>query len=123
MSVDPLDPVKLLCQAHNLPLPDREVLFHPTRKWRADYYWPEHRVILEVDGGLYRGGANTSTALGGHSSVTGILRDMEKGNAAQLLGYVYLRATPRQVQTGDILPALRACLLDDALRIRRRQVG
>ena len=114
-----LDHVLLLCQAHDLPLPAKEQRFHPVRKWLADYLWREQRVILEVEGGLFAGIKGGGTALGGHSSACGILRDMEKGNAAQLCGYRYLRATPRQVQTGAILPMLRGALLGDALQIRQ----
>ena len=108
-----LDPVYLLCRAHNLPLPEAEQTFHPTRKWRADYLWRATRnagrgVILEVDGGVYRGGRGGGTAIGGHSSAAGILRDMAKANAAQLCGYVYLRVTPDQVRHGgDVVDLLR----------------
>ena len=102
-----LDAVVLLCRAHGFPLPETEQRFHPSRRWRADYLWRDARVILEVDGGIYRGGKGGGMAIGGHSSIAGILRDMEKGNQAQLCGYVYLRATPAQVARGDVANLLR----------------
>jgi hypothetical protein len=102
-----LDAVVLLCRAHGFPLPETETRFHPSRRWRADYLWRDARVILEVDGGMYRGVKGGGTAIGGHSSVVGILRDMEKANAAQLCGYVFLRATPQQVTRGDVAALLR----------------
>lgn len=102
-----LDAVVLLCRAHGLPEPERESPFHPSRKWRADYLWRDARVILEVDGGIYRGVKGGGTAIGGHSSIAGILRDMEKANAAQLCGYLYLRATPEHVRRGAVLDLLR----------------
>lgn len=104
------DAFLVLVQAHGLPVPQTEFQFHPTRKWRADYCWPEAMVIVEREGGIFRGGKGGGSALGGHSSGLGILRDMEKGNAAQVLGYVYLRFTPRQLSSGEALPVLKELL-------------
>lgn len=105
-----LDPVVLLCQAYDLPLPEREVEFHPVRHWRADYLWRAPRVIVEVDGGLFRGGKGGGFAVGGHSSARGILRDMEKANAAQLHGYRVFRVTPQQATDGTLLAILQQVL-------------
>jgi hypothetical protein len=105
-----VDCLVLLCRAHHLPEPECEVRFHPARRWRADYCWREHRVILEKEGGIFRGGKGGGSAIGGHSSGVGILRDMEKSNAAQVLGYRYFRATPREIQSGAVLALLREVL-------------
>jgi hypothetical protein len=59
-------------------------------------------VIVEQNGGIWR--------KGGHSSGRGLLRDYEKSNEAQLLGYVYLTFTPAQIQSGAILPLLQQVL-------------
>lgn len=46
----------------DLPAPEREVMFHPRRKWRADFLWrapldsPLAGVIAEVDGGQWASG-------------------------------------------------------------------
>lgn len=101
-----LDPVVLLCKVYELPLPEQEVRFHPERRWRADYLWREAKVILEIEGGLYQGGRHPRTKLGGHSNASGILRDMEKSNAAQLMGYRYFRLTPWQIDLA-LMPLLR----------------
>jgi hypothetical protein len=105
-----LDLVGLLCREHGLPVPEREQRFDPVRKWRADYLWQRERVILEIDGGIYRGGAGGGTGRGGHSTASGIVRDMEKSNAAQLAGFRYLRATPRDVTSGAIVALLKRAL-------------
>ena len=34
-----------------LPAPEREFVFHPLRKWRFDFAWPEQFVAAEVEGG------------------------------------------------------------------------
>ena len=100
-----------LVQAHGLPAPLTEYVFAPPRRFRADYCWPlPLGVIVEREGGLYRGGRSPRTAIGGHSSVAGITRDMEKSNAAQLLGYCYLRFAPRELDSGAALPVIRQAL-------------
>jgi hypothetical protein len=110
-----VDPVVLLCRAHGLPEPATETRFDPVRRWRADYLWRDARVILEVDGGIYRGGHDPGTATGGHSSIAGIVRDMDKANAAQLAGYLYLRTTPAHVARGDVVDLLRRALKGRAM--------
>lgn len=97
-----------LLRAHGLPLPECEVTFAPPRRWRADYLWRAALVIVERDGGIFMRTAKTGQ--GAHSLPTNILRDMEKGNAAQLLGYVYLRYTPQQLDSGEVLAVLKDIL-------------
>lgn len=70
--------------------PVREYPFAaPDRRFRFDYAWPTAgKVALEVDGGVWRKGG------GAHSHPSNILRDIEKHNAATLLGWRVIRATP-----------------------------
>ena len=58
--------------------------FAPPRLWRADYLWRAPMLIVEREGGLFS--KNVQAQLS-HAAPTHILRDMEKSNAAQLLGY------------------------------------
>jgi very-short-patch-repair endonuclease len=58
----------------------REVRFHPTRRWRFDFAIIDKRIGIEIQGGLYQ-------AQSGHRSKAGVERDCEKLNAAQLLGW------------------------------------
>jgi very-short-patch-repair endonuclease len=64
----------------------KEYRFHPKRKWRFDYAIPEHRIALEVEGGVWSGGR--------HIRAQGFLGDMEKYNTATLMGWRVLRTTP-----------------------------
>ena len=64
----------------------REYRFHTTRTWRFDYAVPASRVALEVEGGVWTGGR--------HTSPQGFLADIEKYNAAALLGWTVVRTTP-----------------------------
>lgn len=63
-----------------------EFKFHPTRKWRADFAIPSCKILIEIDGGIWSGGRHTR---GG-----GFIGDMEKLNAAAILGYRVLRYQP-----------------------------
>jgi len=78
-----------------VPEPVTEYKFHPSRRWRFDYAWPEKSLALEVDGGGFVGGR--------HSRGTGIEKDCEKFNEAAVLGWTVLRVTPRQVSDGRAL--------------------
>lgn len=67
----------------------KEYKFHPTRKWRFDYAIPEHKIALEVEGGVWTGGR--------HTSPKGFLGDMEKYNTATIMGWKLLRTTPEKL--------------------------
>lgn len=93
------------CRAHGLPEPRPEVMFHPVRKWRFDWLFELNgrRVGLEIDGGLHGKPCKNChrVSSGGHGTVSGIKRDMQKSNEAQLAGYVFLRVLPEHVQSGE----------------------
>ncbi len=69
-----------------LPPAEMEVVFCPPRKWRFDYAWVEHKVALEVEGGVWTRGRHTRGA--------GFLADMSKYNSAAELGWLVIRCTP-----------------------------
>jgi len=79
------------CQTMGLPPPVAELRFHPTRKWRFDYAWPEAKVFLEVEGGSWMGGR--------HTNPKGFAGDMAKYNAATCMGWKKLACTPQQLMT------------------------
>jgi hypothetical protein len=84
-------PLVNLCRMAGLPEPTPEHRFHPTRKWRADYafLFTSPRVLVEIDGGAWTQGR--------HTRGTGFIADMEKLNAAALLGFMVLRYAPNQL--------------------------
>lgn len=90
--------------AGGLPEPVREYRFHPTRRWRFDFAWPEQKVALEVDGGVWTGGRHTRGA--------GFIGDMEKLNAAGLAGWRFLRATPKDLRDPALALSLGQLLRD-----------
>jgi len=81
-----------------LPEPEREYRFHNTRKWRFDFAWVDYRIAMEVEGGVWNGGR--------HGRGSGIVKDIEKGNAAVLLGWQMLRATADMVKSGEAVKLL-----------------
>lgn len=69
----------------------RELQFHPTRKWRADFAHLESRTLIEIEGGIFlRSG-------GRHGRGAGYAGDAEKYLEAELAGWRVLRLTERQL--------------------------
>lgn len=71
---------------------EQEYRFHPTRKWRADFLISNTRILIEVEGGIW--------SQGRHTRGTGYIGDMEKYNAAAILGFQVLRFSTQQVKSG-----------------------
>ena len=67
-----------------------EHIFHHTRKWRFDIALPALKLAIEYDG---HGATGGKAHMGRHASVTGMARDSEKINQAQILGWRVLRFT------------------------------
>lgn len=91
-----------LCEAAGLACPVPEYRFHPTRRWRWDWAWPEDKLAVEVNGGAWVGGRHTRGA--------GYARDLEKWSAGAALGWRIIHVTPRQFARGDALALVRAAL-------------
>ena len=98
--------------------PVRQYVFHPTRKWKFDFAWPEYLVAVEIDGGLFQGGDKPQAT--GHRSITGVMRDMEKSNAAQLAGWLVLRFHSKDLD--DHHQAV-VSMVKQALKIRGEERG
>lgn len=75
---------RVALQLYGLEKPISELRFHPSRKWRFDYAWPDKKVALEIHGATYRNGRHTRGA--------GFAKDREKMNEAQLLGWIVIEA-------------------------------
>jgi hypothetical protein len=91
---------------------EREFRFAPPRRWRADFQIRAsglkngqlvgQRLLVEIDGGSWVAGRHTRGA--------GFEADLEKHNAAALLGYRVLRFTPAMVDDGRALDVIRQAL-------------
>lgn len=71
---------------------EQEYQFHPSRKWRADFYLTGTRILIEVEGGIWSGGR--------HTRGKGYIGDMEKYNSATMMGYQVIRFSTEQVKSG-----------------------
>lgn len=84
-----------------------------TRKWRADLVFPDYRVMVEIDGGIWIKGA--------HGHPTDILRNMAKQNDAMLLGYQVLRFTPAEVRSGHAVDFTQRVLKSKGWKAQENQ--
>lgn len=89
-------------KAAGLPIPEREYRFHPTRRWPLDFAYPERKIGIEVQGGTWSGGA--------HGRGSGIERDYEKINAAQILGWTVLQFSTTMIKSGEALETIEKTL-------------
>ena len=89
-------------QAAGLPEPVREFRFHPTRRWKIDFAWPDQWLAVEVEGGTFSGGR--------HVRGKGFELDCVKYNAAALDGWTLLRFTGDMIKSGDAIAVIEAAL-------------
>ena len=69
--------------------PVQEYRFHPVRRWRFDFAFPEHKVAVEIEGGTF--------AKSRHTTGTGYEKDCEKYNSAILNGWRVFRFTGKMI--------------------------
>jgi very-short-patch-repair endonuclease len=77
--------------AADIPPPVTQHRFHPTRRWRLDFAWPDRRLGIEVQGGTFLRGPS------GHTSGIGVQRDCEKSNALTVAGWRCLKYTTKDL--------------------------
>lgn len=73
----------------------KEYKFYETRKWRFDYAIIEHKIAIEVEGGIYTNGR--------HTRGSGFLKDIEKYNTATCEGWRLIRTTPSKLMSVETL--------------------
>jgi hypothetical protein len=73
---------------YGLPAPIQEYKFHPTRKWRLDFAFPEIKLAIEQEGAVWISGR--------HNHPMGFIKDMEKYNALSECGWYLLRYQPKK---------------------------
>jgi hypothetical protein len=92
------------CLAIGLPQPVRELVFARPRRWRFDLAWPDYLVATEAEGATWVQGRHTTGA--------GFAADVIKYNEAAIRGWLVLRFTSNQIESGlaaaTVLRALKA---------------
>ena len=74
-----------------------EYRFHPTRKWRIDW-WHESGVAIEIEGSVWTKGR--------HTRGSGFMSDMEKYNALAERGVLLFRIPAHQISAKWIAPII-----------------
>lgn len=80
----------------------REFRYHPARRWRFDFAWPQARVYCECQGGVW--------IRGRHSRPKGMLNDMEKFSEASALGWRPVLVTGLEIKNGAALDRIERAL-------------
>jgi hypothetical protein len=80
------------------PAYEEEFKFLEDRKFRFDFAWPDKKVAVEVEGGVY---SNSR-----HTSGFGFTKDCEKYNLAAASGWSVYRFTTEMVKNGKAVDFL-----------------
>lgn len=104
----------ILCTRLGFPAPQPEYRFAPPRDFAFDWCWPDYRIALEKEGGIYGRGKACPVckrrAVGAHTSIQRLKSDQEKYNIAAIMGYCVLRARPEQFESGEVFELVRQAL-------------
>ena len=87
-----------LCVAQGFQEPVPEFQFAPPRKWRFDWCWPESKLALEVQGGIFSAGRHVRGAA--------LVKEYEKLTEAAILGWRVLFVTTKQIDDGSVFAIL-----------------
>ena len=91
-----------LIRANGLPEPEQEYRFAPPRRWRADFCYPDKKLLIEVEGGMW-----TKSR---HRTGTGYEQDCRKYNNSVILGWRLLRFTSGMIENGEAIETIKEAL-------------
>ena len=112
----------------NMQIPEEEYTFHPTRKWRFDFAYPDIKLAIEIEGSVFgrnvycntckkvvtrrlKDGRVVTVREGGrHTSGAGYEKDCEKYNNAAILGWRVLRFSTT-MKVNDIINTIKEAVL------------
>jgi very-short-patch-repair endonuclease len=84
-----------------------ELRFHGSRQWKFDFAWPQHKIAVEVHGGVHKMlQADGTKESGRHTQGKGFTEDREKMNEAVILGWKVLEFTTEMCEDGVALLTL-----------------
>ena len=89
-------------EQHGVPLGVGQHRFVPGRQYRFDRAWPEQRVAVEVQGGIWTGGR--------HARGSGIAAECVKLSIAAALGWRVLPLTVEMIESGQAVELIRQAL-------------
>lgn len=94
MKINHLPLIESFWNNFGMPCPIPEYRFTPPRKWRLDYAWPDVKLAIEIEGGVYK--------YCGHNSISGFIKDIDKYNALTENGWALLRYQPKKINYNQI---------------------
>lgn len=77
-------------------------VYRKTRDFRCDFAWPEQRIILEVEGGVW--------VQGRHTRGSGFTKDLTKYNLITEAGWTVYRVSQREITSGEALNIIARAL-------------
>jgi len=88
-----------------------QFMFHPERKWRFDFCFPEKYLAVEVQGITDIGFSKNGKAfIGGHQSPKGMRGDLEKFDEAMRMGWNIYLCDQAMVTSGRALQTIEILL-------------
>jgi hypothetical protein len=81
--------IELLWRAQGGPELEKELRFHQTRRWRADFAHLESKTLIEIESGIYVNGR--------HNRGAGFAADLEKYLEATQAGWQVVRLGPNEL--------------------------
>lgn len=66
-----------------------EYRFLPPRRWRADFAFPDAKVLVDIEGGIWNNGRHVRPAE--------YQKDLYRSNQAQRAGWLHLRFTEKEI--------------------------
>jgi very-short-patch-repair endonuclease len=91
----------LHCRVEGLA-PQREWPVCSGRRWRYDFAFPDRKLAIEIEGGIF--------TQGGHTRGKGYERNLEKYNMAAFLGWTVLRYSTDMVLAGTAIHDVKLML-------------
>lgn len=104
MNIAAFQQLSFQCRAVGLPEPWPEHQFAKPRKFAFDACWPDAKLALEIDGGVFLKGG------GRHTRGAGYRKDCEKGALAAIRGWRVIHCLPEHVKNGQALAWIEAAL-------------
>jgi len=93
-------------ERYGLPEPVREYQFEDTPvAWRWDFAWPQYKLLVEINGGIYQDPPT------GHRSISGLLRDYAKLNAATQRHWWSMAFDNKAVESGEAVLMVQEFIL------------
>ena len=95
-----------------LPTPVTEHVCHPTRKWKFDAAYVQEKIAIEIEGGT----GWKRDVPSRHLTPSGFAGDVERYNAAAILGWCVIRLTPAMLRDGTAIETIKR-----SLKARRKE--